>query len=92
MVVWWWWLSLLLTTLSFDLILAWTCWTCFAGQVVNLLEDMKKKLEEEAEKDEDVDEKMKCWCKVRRGKLCVTVAVVAFESCQQKCPSQPTAF
>lgn len=32
-------------------------------KVVNLLEDMKKKLEEEAEKDEDVDEKMKCWCK-----------------------------
>ena len=32
--------------------------------MVNLLEDMKKKLEEEAEKDEDVDEKMKCWCKV----------------------------
>ena len=35
--------------------------------MVNLLEDMKKKLEEEAEKDEDVDEKMKCWCKVRWG-------------------------
>jgi len=32
-------------------------------KVVNLLEDMKKKLEEEAEKDEDVEEKMKCWCK-----------------------------
>lgn len=32
-------------------------------KVVNLLEDMKKKLEAEAEKDEDVDEKMKCWCK-----------------------------
>ena len=32
-------------------------------QVVNLLKDMQKKLEAEAEKDEEVDEKMKCWCK-----------------------------
>lgn len=32
-------------------------------QVVNLLKDMQKKLEVEAEEDEEVDEKMKCWCK-----------------------------
>ena len=37
--------------------------TTRALQVVNLLKDMQKKLEEEAEKDEEVDEKMKCWCK-----------------------------
>ncbi|CAK9003202.1 unnamed protein product [Durusdinium trenchii] len=32
-------------------------------KVVNLLKDMQKKLEVEAEEDEEVDEKMKCWCK-----------------------------
>ena len=39
-------------------------------QVVNLLKDMQKKLEEEAEKDEEVDEKMKCWCKAGLRRWC----------------------
>eukprot|EP00913_Durusdinium_trenchii_P002532 g2341.t1 len=36
-------------------------------KVVNLLKDMQKKLEVEAEEDEEVDEKMKCWCKDGRS-------------------------
>ena len=37
--------------------------------MVNLLQDLQKKLEVEAEKDEEVDKKMKCWCKDWLGRV-----------------------
>lgn len=36
-------------------------------KVVNLLKDMSKQLETEAEQDEEIYEKMKCWCKENDG-------------------------
>jgi len=45
-----------------------------ASKVVTLLKDMQKELEKEAEEDEEIYEKMSCWCKTNDGEKTQAVA------------------
>jgi hypothetical protein len=38
-----------------------------AQRVVKLLQEMKSQLEEEAKKDEEIAQKLECWCKTNKA-------------------------